>query len=307
MPAPRISALSIAALFAGGVCAQQVPDRDYRAPIAGATYEADQGPVVCVDEAHFNFHTLEQRFWAFGELLRRDGYRTRPNKEKFTRAALAPCAVLVISNAQPNGDGWDKYPHPTPPAFTAAEIAAVSGWVRAGGSLLLIADHMPFRGAAATLAAAFGVEFVDGFAMREPESEAPDLFRTADHTLLEHAITRGRNPAEAISSVCTFTGQAFRAIHAQPLLVFPASGYVQLLPEKPWQFSAATRRMAIAGWLQGAVQAEDRGRAAFFGEAAMFSAQRTGAERAPMGMNAPDASRNFQFTLNVLHWLTRKL
>jgi len=77
MPAPRISALSIAALFAGGVCAQQVPDRDYRAPIAGATYEADQGPVVCVDEAHFNFHTLEQRFWAFGELLRRDGYRTR--------------------------------------------------------------------------------------------------------------------------------------------------------------------------------------------------------------------------------------
>lgn len=294
-------------LFAGGAVAQQVPDRDYRPPVASPAYETGKGPVVCVDEAHFNFHTLEGRFWSFGELLRRDGYRTQPNKEKFSGAALAPCAVLVISNAQPNGDAWDKYPYPTPPAFGDAEITAVSDWVREGGSLLLIADHMPFGGAAKKLAAVFHVEFFDGFAMRDPESDAPDLFRSADHTLAEHAITRGRNTAETVTGVRTFTGQAFRAPHAEALLVFPASGYTQLLPEKPWQFTAQTRRETVGGWLQGAVQPVAKGRAAFFGEAAMFSAQRFGPDQAPMGMNAPDADRNFQFTLNVLHWLTRKL
>ena len=46
------------------------------------------------------------------------------------------------------------------------------------------------------------------------------------------------------------------------------------------------------------------GRAAFFGEAAMFSAQVSGPNRNPMGMNAPSAEQNYQFVLNVLHWLT---
>ena len=307
MSASRIGALMVAALFAGGAWAQQVPDRGYRAPIGKPAFAAGKGPVVCVDEAHFNFHTLAERFWAFGELLRQDGYRTQSNKEKFAGVALAPCAVLVISNAQPNGDGWGKYPYPTPPAFTDAEIAVVSDWVRGGGSLLLIADHMPFGGAARELAAAFQVEFVDGFALRDPESDAPDIFRLEDHTLLGHAITRGRNAGESVSAVRTFTGQAFRAPHAEPLLVFPAGGYAQLLPEQPWHFDDHTRRMPIGGWLQAAVQPVGKGRAAFFGEAAMFSAQLAGPDREPMGMNAPDAARNFQFTLNVLHWLTRTL
>jgi hypothetical protein len=39
----------------------------------------------------------------------------------------------------------------------------------------------------------------------------------------------------------------------------------------------------------------------------MFSAQKFGPEGTPFGMNVPDAARNFQLTLNVLHWLTRKL
>jgi hypothetical protein len=44
------------------------------------------------------------------------------------------------------------------------------------------------------------------------------------------------------------------------------------------------------------------GRTAFFGEAAMFTAQRSGNER--MGMNAALAEQNFQFVLNVMHWLS---
>ena len=51
------------------------------------------------------------------------------------------------------------------------------------------------------------------------------------------------------------------------------------------------------------MKAVDKGRAAFFGEAAMFSAQLAGADRAPMGMNSPGAEQNAQFVLNLLHWL----
>ena len=41
-----------------------------------------------------------------------------------------------------------------------------------------------------------------------------------------------------------------------------------------------------------------------FGEAAMFSAQLSGPEERPMGMNDPSAAQNYRFALNVLRWLS---
>ena len=292
--------------------AQQVPDRAFRPPVGSPAYPDGKGPVVCVDEAHANFHTLDARFWAFGELLRRDGYVVRPSRAKFDRTSLGPCRILVISNAQPNEEEWDMYPYPTPSAFTAAEVDATHQWVRGGGNLLLIADHMPLAGAAANLAAAFGVTFTDGFAVdgfkAESERDAafakPTMFRTADGTLRSHAIVRGRHARESVTAIRTFTGQAFRApADADRLLVLPAT-FISLMPEKAWQFSADTRRESAGGWLQGAVMRVESGRAALFGEAAMFSAQVAGTERRPMGMNAPGAEQNFQFVLNVIHCLS---
>jgi len=297
---------------AAGLTVQQVPDRAFRPPVANPAYRAGAGPVVCVDEAHANFHTLDERFWAFGELLRRDGYVVRPSRAKFDGASLAPCRILVISNAQPNEDEWDTYPYPTPSAFGAAEVDAAREWVRGGGNLLLIADHMPLAGAAASLAAAFGVTFTDGFAVdgfgpdsdRDAAFAKPTIFQLADRTLRAHAIVRGRHDEESVTAVRTFTGQAFRAPPgAEPLLVLPST-FISLMPEKAWQFDAGTRRVAAGGWLQGAAMRVASGRAAFFGEAAMFSAQVAGAERRPMGMNAPGAEQNFQFVLNVVHWLS---
>ena len=296
---------AIGLAFATAALGQQVADRNYRPEIGKPQYAADTGPVICVDEAHHNFHRLDGRFFAFGELLRRDGFRLRANKEPFDATSLGACGVLVISNAQPSDAGWKQYPYPTPSAFTDTEIAAVHEWVAAGGSLLLIADHMPLAGAAKTLAAAFEIEFVDGFAQREPESIEPDLFRRADDTLRDHVIVRGR-AGESVTSLRTFTGQAFRAPKADPLLVFPA-GYIQLMPRKAWEFPPDTPAAPVTGWLQGAVQQVGRGRAAFFGEAAMFSAQLAGTPPEPMGMNAPGAEQNFRFTLNLLHWLTGSL
>jgi hypothetical protein len=307
--AARVKRLAITALafgIAGCASHDQLPDRDYAPAVARPMYAAGAGPVVCVDEKHHNFHTLGERFAAFGGLLRRDGYRPVASAATFDARMLEACDVLVISNAQPNDDEWDRYPIPTPSAFTSAEIAAVREWVDGGGALLLIADHQPLAGAAAKLASAFGVEFTDGFARREPDHTEPDIFRLADGTLRAHAITAGRDARESVASVRTFRGQAFRAPLAEPLIVLPA-GWVNLMPEKAWEFTDATPRLPAEGWLQGAVQTVGKGRAAFFGEAAMFSAQRVRPDGRPIGMNAPGAESNFQFVLNVMHWLTRKL
>jgi len=199
--------------------AQQVADRDFKPPIATPTYAEGKGPVVCVDEAHHNFHTLDGRFWAFGELLRRDGYRMRPLRSTLGRDSLAQCNVLVISNAQPNDDDWGTYPTPTPAAFTPAEVRAARAWVGRGGRLLLIADHMPLAGAAASLASAFGVTFTDGFAMEDFGDESdrdsalakPTIFRISDGTLRPHAIVRGRAAGDSVTAIRTFVGQAFKA------------------------------------------------------------------------------------------------
>lgn len=293
--------------------AQQLPDKEFRPSVGPALFAESKGPVVCLDEAHHNFHTLDGRFFAFGELLRRDGYQMRPSRAAFDAKNLAACRVLVISNALPNNEDWSTYPSPTPPAFTAAEVAAVKIWVEQGGRLLLIADHQPFGGAALALAAAFDVQFTDGFAFEGFDDQAkremitrPTIFRRSDGGLADHAITRGRNEAESIASVRSFTGQAFRApANAEALLVMP-KGSVSLQPKTAWDFQPDTPYIDIGGWMQGAVMPVGQGRAAFFGEAAMFSAQLAGEAKQSVGMNAPDAKQNAQFVLNLMHWLTEE-
>ena len=305
----RLIFVVVASLLAG--CgSEQVPDKSYTPYINDPVYQPGEGPLVCLDEAHNNFHTLENRFWAFGELLRRDGYALESSKEKFSSAALERCRILVISNAQLESGDWGEYPHPTPSAFTDEEIDVVHAWVSNGGALLLIADHMPLAGTATRLASAFGIEFNDGFAVagfdgeenRDAAFGIPTIFALETGSLISHSITNGRTATESVTRIRTFTGQAFQAPEsAQPLMVLPAD-FVSLMPEKAWEFDAHTKTIPVGGWLQGAVMLFGSGRAAFFGEAAMFTAQLSGGE--PMGMNAPMAEQNFQFVLNVMHWLS---
>ncbi len=305
-------ALSVAANTLGG---QQVPDREFHPPVPRPAYADMNGPRLCLDEAHHNFHTLDNRFFAFGDLARRDGYRVEALRESFTAASLTRCDLLVIANAQ-NGIPWPRQPRPTPAAFTTTEVAAVASWVEGGGALLLIADHQPLAGAARNLAAAFGAQFTDGFAYdavdqatveatRGGGSATPTLFRSNDGTLPAHAIRAGRDAREHITQVRSFTGQAFRwdAPNVKPVLVLP-SNYVSLEPRYAWVFDSTTIQRPVGGWLQGATRQVSRGRVALFGEAAMFSAQVSGAEQRPMGMNAPLAEQNAQFVLNTLHWLS---
>lgn len=303
----RRGVLSAALMLAFGSAAanaQQVPDSAFAPAVARPAFAEGAGPLVLVDEAHTNFHTTDGRYYAFARLLRRDGYVVRGLREPFTRASLAGARVLVIANAL-HGRNAQDWTLPTPSAFSPEEIVAVEGWVREGGSLLLIADHMPFPGAADGLAAAFGIGFGNGFAYDSAGAESRFRFTRANGLLAEHAITNGRGPAERVDSVDSFTGQAFRVMgaDAQPLLTL-GPGTVLLMPVEAWDFSPKTPRMRADGMLHGAVLLHGRGRVAVFGEAAMFSAQRAGPDRRPMGMNDPGAPQNVQFLLNVIHWLT---
>lgn len=270
-------------------------------------YEAGKGPRIAIDEAHHNFHTVDGRYRPFAELLRRDGYRVEGFRTPLSADALVRVDALVIANPlhERNTDDWSL---PTPSAYTPDEIAALRDWVESGGSLFLIADHMPFPGATMELARAFGVEFSNGYA-RPARQRVPGRADTFERStgLVESGVTRGRADDENVTSVATFGGSAFRAPEgATAILVFGPNS-VSYETERAPGITPGAPTVAIEGWYQGALLTVGDGRVAVFGEAAMFSAQRAWPERRPMGMNAPEARQNYQLLLNVMHWLTRAL
>lgn len=305
----RWQALIVALLLLSG-CAghpttSQLPAADWQPPVSTPQFASDTGPRVLVDAAHGNFHTIDGRFAAFARLLRADGYRVTGASQPITPALLAGTDVFVIANAVKGGEKA-QWVLPTPSAFEPDEVAALAQWVHDGGSLLLIADHMPFPGSAAPLAEAFGIVFLNGYAMKSL-SEGGTLIYTRAGGLADHAITRGRNPAEEISSLKAFTGQAFRSVNpVTPLMRIPPDWSVYF-PQEASEFTATTPYESARGLLQGAVLRHGQGRVAVFGEAAMFSAQTIvlgDQVIGRMGMNDPEAQQNAQFVLNVLHWLS---
>ncbi|MDX1748303.1 MAG: hypothetical protein R3324_20400, partial [Halobacteriales archaeon] len=163
---------------------------------------------------------------------------------------------------------------------------------------------MPIAGHAEALASSFGIRFHNGFVF-DDEGNGSITFRRSDGTLTGRDVVDGRNGSEHVDSVTTFTGQAFRVdpgVDADPLLVVPEP-YTVLLPRVAWEFSDSTPRVSAAYLLQGALVRHGRGRLAVFGEAAMFTAQLSGPNEWPMGMNHPSAAQNYRFVLNVLRWL----
>ena len=301
----RILLTVIVLLAATGlVAAQQAPDLKYQPPLPRPAYEAGKGPRVAIDEAHHNFHTADGRYKPFAELLGRDGYRVEGLGKPLSADSLRAMDVLVIANPlhERNIKDWSL---PTPSAFAQDEIAALRTWVEMGGALLLIADHMPFPGAASDLAKAFGVEFSNGYARAGHWRRGKrDTFEHGTG-LKESAVTRGQADDEKVTKVVSFGGSAFKPPKdATPILVFGANS-VSLETKKAPGITPDAPKVPIEGWCQGALMTVGKGRVAVFGEAAMFSAQLAGPKQAPMGMNTPEAKQNHQLLLNVMHWLTR--
>jgi hypothetical protein len=293
--------LVLAACLAPARAQAPVADPDYEPPIPRPAYAAGSGPVVRIDGAHRNYHTLADRYAPFANLLRRDGFRLEPSESEFSADTLAGASIMVIANAQAAQSG-----EIVTPAFRISEIDALRQWVQQGGSLLLIADHPPFSESAAELARAFGFEFIRGVALTPTVTGqfGPTTVFEPGNGLAASAPRDGRFPGERVDSIMTFTGSAFRTPPgATSVLVFQEGARsFALRPNGPDLTGPGT---PIAGLSQGAILEVGKGRVAVFGEAAMFTAQRSAPSGEPIGMNTHAARQNHRFVLNLMHWLSR--
>lgn len=289
----RTTTLLLLAL-ATSSCAQQVPDSLFRPAFTDPAFTLGTGPRIGIDQGHYNFHTRLGRYQACARVLEADGFRVLDNDGAFTEMRLKDLDALLIANAL-HVSNTQQWALPTPSAFTAKEIAAVKAWVEGGGGLLLIADHMPFAGAAQELAAAFGFSFSNCFAVEEVQRPLERFYRGAG--LSDHILTTG------VDTIVTFTGSAFQLPATASPVIALKDTYTLLEPDTAWRFNESTREQKGGGWYQAAVMSFGKGRVAVFGEAAMFSAQLAGPEARPMGMNKPEARDNVRLLRNVTRWL----
>lgn len=290
--------LSVLALSFLGCKQQQKIDESFIPNIQKPMYGLGEGPLILIDESHNNFHTKDGLYKPFSELMLADGYNVE-SLTLLTEENLERAKILVISNAMP-----ENYKKNTS-AFKDEGVKLIEKWVKSGGSLLFIADHMPCPEASIKLSKAFDLKFYNCYALDTTKNDF-DYFSTQNGTLLNCIITQGRDQSEIVNSVVSFTGQAFDIPnHAVPVLKF-ASNYVMAFPKRPWQFDEQTKYESIANQVQGAILQHEEGRVAVFGEAAMFTAQISG-NGIPVGFTFPKAEQNEQFALNIIHWLDGKL
>jgi hypothetical protein len=316
---------------------QQEADPNFDAKVAHPAYTTKH-PKVLFDEAHFNFHTATGRYKPFADLITNDGYTVTPNKEKFQKKTLEGYNVLVIANAL--GDERQNSPQAASPAFTEEECDVVRDWVRAGGSLLFIADHAPFGAAAEALAKRFGVDMSKGHTIDAANYDTEDgnqnrsflVFSRDNKLLIDHAITQGRDTTEHINRIVTFTGQSLKgpegsvaflklsdtamdrqppAKDAKPITLDRLPTGQALPPGVTVRGMPAGPAVSAAGHAQGLALTFGKGRVVMLGEAAMLSAQRitgvaaqlVGKDEMRIGMNRPGLD-NRQLALNIMHWLS---
>lgn len=280
---------------------QQYADTLYLPELPVPRYPLNQGPRVGIDEAHHNFHTKDGRYRPFAELLTRDGYRVVASDKKFRTESIESLDILVVANAM-NEINMTQWYKPICPAFSDMEVRAVHDWVTDGGSLFLIADHMPMAGGAANLAGVFGYRFNDGFAT-DTARVGPDLFTLSNGQLMRNEITNGGG--SQLDSIMTFTGQVFEIPESAHPILKGGATWVSYQPDTAWQIDENTPWIMADTLYQGAYQPYGKGRLVVFGEAAMFSAQiaEVNDRKFKAGMNRTGAEHNYKLLLNIIHWL----
>lgn len=287
-------------------------DRIFDGRVTDPAYRGD-GPVVLFDEGHLNTHTTTGGYKPLADLLRSDGYRLQVSQQPITAQRLEGVAVLVLALARGANDANDD------PAYSEAEAAVIEGWVRAGGSVLLITDHWPYGSAVSSLARRFdvamGAGLVQDTANHDPDRGDSHLVFSEENGLFrDHPIVRGRNQAEWVRRVLTFTGQSLEGPAAAVPFLALSDAATERRPGSPqverdggdvrvnMEYGAT---VSAAGRAQGLALEVEAGRVVVLGEAGMLRAQRD-RNGTRVGMNVPGYD-NRQLALNIMHWLSRVL
>jgi hypothetical protein len=286
-------------LFTAITSGQQIADPQFNTKVDNAAYTKNF-PRVLFDEAHYNFDTTHDRYKPFADLIFNDGYQLAVNRKPFTKESLSTFKILVIVNPLGAEDMDDEGAEG--PAFSTVECDTVSDWVRGGGALLLVVDHAPFGSAAEILAQRLGVDMSKGYTMdqanadKELNSPSFIVHSRENHLLAEHSITNGRSAAERVNRVIVFTGQSLQGPTG-------SDAFLKLADTAVDKIASSEKSRSAAGRAQGIAFRTGKGRVVVLGDAAMLSAQLTGSDNAPVGMNVPEID-NKQLTLNIMHWLS---
>ncbi len=297
----RTFCFSCLLVFASGVSAlaQQIADPHFDTRVENPAFTKNF-PRVLFDEAHYNFDTVNNRYKPFADLLFNDGYHIAVNRKPFAKASLASFKIVVIVNPL-GGEDMDEE-GADGPAFTSEECDALVEWIRGGGALLLLVDQAPFASAAQTLAERLGVDMSKGTtedaanADKQFNSPSVIVYSRENHLLQSHAITNGRSDVERVNRVLVFGGQSLKGPQGSDVLLKLADTAEDKIPSPGKDASAAGRAQGLAFRL-------GKGRVVVLGDAAMLSAQLSGSDNQPVGMNVP-AVDNRQLTLNIIHWLS---
>ena len=77
--------------------AQQLVDPDF-IPKRVVCYfcELESSPVVAVDSAHYNFHTVEGRYKPFAKVLEADGLTVIDFNKRFSRVSLDAVDIFLL-------------------------------------------------------------------------------------------------------------------------------------------------------------------------------------------------------------------
>jgi hypothetical protein len=286
-------------LVFSGASAQQMVDPHFDSGVDLPAFTKNF-PRVLFDEAHNNSETSKGRYKPFADLLFNDGYHLVVNRQPFTKEILASFKILVIVNPlgaeEVDDEGADGA------AFTAAECDAVADWIRSGGALLLAVDAGPFASAAEILAQRLGIE--------QGKSETKDaanadkelndasvlVYTRANQLLVEHSIANGRSDAERLKRVLVFGGQSLKGPEGN-------SVFLKLADTAVDKIASSAKGVSANGRGQGLAFRLGKGRVVAVGDAAMLSAQLSGSDKQPIGMNVPNVD-NRQLALNIMHWLS---
>lgn len=297
-----LAIFSLCLLSFSSARAQQIPDPKFDTRVDKPAFTKNY-PRVLFDEAHNNADTTTGRYKPFADLLFNDGYHIAVNRQPFTKASLQTHKILIIVNPlgveDVDDEGADR------PAFTTAEVETVNDWVRDGGALLLIVDAVPFGSATEILATRLGVEMgkaqtIDP-ANTEKELETPSVivYSRENHQLAESSITNGRAPAERLNRVLVFSGQSLKGPQG-------SDAFLKLADTAVDEVEPPAKNTSAAGRAQGIAFRAGKGRVVVLGDAAMLSAQLTGTDNQPVGMNVANTD-NRTLALNIMHWLSGML
>jgi ketosteroid isomerase-like protein len=285
-------------LYSGNLFCQTVVDTSHFYTFFHPLFQTSTKPKILIDGQHNNFHQKAGRYAPLNNILEEAGFQTDINTKNFEDLSeLQNIDILVIANAihQKNLGNWNN---PTHSGFSKKEIANIQTWVKNGGSLLLIADHMPFAGAAADLATSFDITLLNGFTGIQ-QTWPPNSFSVKETN--QHEVYKKYFYTD---SVATFTGSAVKFPDKKySILHFNATDSIYLC-DTAWVFNKNTNVIPLKDYSQGGMMPFGRGKVAVFCEAAMFTAQISNGTK--VGFSAPSAKGNLHFILNTFLSLLQK-